>query len=108
MLNERGVETARGGKWQSMTVVRLLDPPPTSQCDRSVITRGWGIPGGDMWICSVSGTPVPVWAHPLSYGHQVTGDDLRRFSRAAAERATGARKEADRLACEAWNKRDQP
>ena len=25
VLNERGVETARGGKWQSMTVARLLD-----------------------------------------------------------------------------------
>ena len=24
-LNERGIETARGGKWQSMTVARLLD-----------------------------------------------------------------------------------
>jgi DNA invertase Pin-like site-specific DNA recombinase len=25
VLNERGVETSRGGKWQSMTVARLLD-----------------------------------------------------------------------------------
>jgi hypothetical protein len=44
-------------------------------------------------------------AHPLSHGHQVTRDHLRRIGAAAAERATEARKEADRLACEAWNKR---
>jgi hypothetical protein len=24
-LNERGIRTARGGRWQSMTVIRLLD-----------------------------------------------------------------------------------
>lgn len=38
-------------------------------------------------------------------GHQVTGIHLWRVSRAAAEHAAEARKTADRLACEAWNKR---
>jgi hypothetical protein len=37
--------------------------------------------------------------------HQVTGNHLRSSIRSAAERAAEARKTADRLACEAWNKR---
>jgi hypothetical protein len=26
-LNDRGIKTAHGGRWQSMTVTRLLDRP---------------------------------------------------------------------------------
>src|SRR5215203_3865436 len=37
--------------------------------------------------------------------HQVTGNHLRSSIRSAAERAAEARKTADRLAYEAWNKR---
>jgi ribosomal protein S27E len=38
-------------------------------------------------------------------GHQVARKDYGSSVRAAAEQASAARKEADRLACEAWNKR---
>jgi hypothetical protein len=44
-------------------------------------------------------------AHPHAHGHQITRDDLRRVRSGAAERATQGRKDADRLAVEAWNKR---
>ena len=44
-------------------------------------------------------------AHPLSHGQQITRDALRVIGSAAAERATEARKDAHRLAVEAWNKR---
>src|SRR6478672_4855798 len=55
-------------------------------------------------ICS--GLPVHRGpAHPVSHGHQVTRNDLRRIGSGGAESATEARKEADRLAVEAWNKR---
>ncbi len=55
-------------------------------------------------ICS--GLPVHRGpAHPLSHGHEVSETIYGASVRAAAERATEARKEADRLACEAWNKR---
>src|SRR5450432_446930 len=40
----------------------------------------------------------------MSDDHQIPAVDLRCI-RAATERAKEARKEADRLACEAWNKR---
>src|SRR6478752_5416794 len=39
------------------------------------------------------------------YGHQITRDIYGASVRAAAEWATEVRKEADRLAVEAWNKR---
>ena len=52
-----------------------------------------------------SGLPIPPGgAHSLRYGHQITRDHLWRLRPAAAERAAEARKAADRLACEAWNK----
>ena len=44
VLNERGVETSRGSKWQSMTVARLLSPRPRGVIDPWL--RGvWGSPG---------------------------------------------------------------
>ena len=55
-------------------------------------------------ICS--GLPVHRGrAHPLSMGTKSRETIYGGSVRAAAERATEARKEADRLACEAWNKR---
>jgi hypothetical protein len=55
-------------------------------------------------ICS--GLPVPRGpAHPLCMGTKSRETIYGASVRAAAERATQARKEADRLACEAWNKR---
>ena len=55
-------------------------------------------------ICS--GLPVHCGrAHPLSHGHQVTRDHLRRIDPGSGRAATEARKKADRLAVEAWNKR---
>ena len=53
-----------------------------------------------------SGLPVPRGpAHPLAMGSKSRETIYGASVRAAAERATEARKEADRLACEAWNKR---
>ena len=55
-------------------------------------------------ICS--GLPVPRGrAHPLRMGTKSRETIYGASIRAAAERATEARKEADRLAVEAWNKR---
>src|SRR5689334_2065252 len=54
-------------------------------------------------ICS----GLPVQRAPAHFrsnnDHEITRDHLRRIVRAAAERATKARKQADRLDCEAWN-----
>jgi hypothetical protein len=53
-----------------------------------------------------SGLPVLRGrAHPLAMGTKSRETIYGASVRAAAERATEARKEADRLACEAWNKR---
>jgi hypothetical protein len=55
-------------------------------------------------ICS--GLPVHRGlAHPLATGSKSRETIYGASVRAAAERATEARKAADRLACEAWNKR---
>jgi ABC-type branched-subunit amino acid transport system substrate-binding protein len=55
-------------------------------------------------ICS--GLPVHRGrAHPLAMGSKSRDTIYGASVRAAAERAAEARKEADRLACEAWNKR---
>ena len=55
-------------------------------------------------ICS--GLPVPRGpAHPSHMGTKSRETIYGASVRAAAERATEARKEADRLAVEAWNKR---
>jgi hypothetical protein len=55
-------------------------------------------------ICS--GLPVSRGsAHPLWHGTKSRETIYGGSVRAAAERATEARKAADRLACEAWNKR---
>ena len=55
-------------------------------------------------ICS--GLPVPNSpAHSPSHGPKSRETIYGGSVRAAAERATEARKQADRLACEAWNKR---
>ena len=53
-----------------------------------------------------SGLPVPRGpAHPLAMGSKSRETIYGASVRAAAERATEVRKEADRLAVEAWNKR---
>jgi hypothetical protein len=53
-----------------------------------------------------SGLPVPRGpAHPLAMGSKSRETIYGASVRAAAERATKARKGADRLAVEAWNKR---
>jgi hypothetical protein len=55
-------------------------------------------------ICS--GLPQPIRpAHSVSKGTKSRETIYGASVRAAAERATEARKEADRLACKAWNKR---
>jgi hypothetical protein len=55
-------------------------------------------------ICS--GLPVPRGLAILSPMGTKSRETIYGSSvRAAAERATEARKDADRLACEAWNKR---
>src|ERR1700726_140087 len=55
---------------------------------------------------TASGLPVHRGrAHPLAMGSKSRETIYGSSVRAAAERATEARKEADRLACEAWNKR---
>jgi hypothetical protein len=55
-------------------------------------------------ICS--GLPVQlVGGHPRTMGTKSRESIYGASIRAAAERAAEARKEADRLACEAWNKR---
>ena len=58
-------------------------------------------------ICLYSGLPIRRdLAHPRPHDNQIARDNLRRVgSRAAAERATEARKAADKLAVDAWNKR---
>jgi hypothetical protein len=65
--------------------------------------------------CVVPGTPstaiysgLPFHCfrgHPLGMGSKSPETIYGASVRAAAERATEARKEADKLACEAWNKR---
>jgi len=55
-------------------------------------------------ICS--GLPVPRGpAHPPTMGTKSRETIYGASVRAASERATEARKQADRLACEAWNRR---
>ena len=55
-------------------------------------------------ICS--GLPLPLGPAILSHMGTKSRETIYGASiRAAAERATEARKDADRLACEAWNKR---
>ena len=46
-----------------------------------------------------------VRAHPLAMGTKSRETIYGPSIRAAAERAAEARKQADRLACQAWNKR---
>jgi hypothetical protein len=56
-------------------------------------------------IAICSGLPIrPRRSHSFAHGHLVTREDLQRVG-ASAERPSEARKEADRLACEASNKR---
>ena len=56
---------------------------------------------------SCSGLPISGGpAHPLAqHRHKVTRDDYGASIRASAQRATEARRKADRLACEAWTDR---
>jgi hypothetical protein len=53
-----------------------------------------------------SGLPI-LWrqAHSDSHGYQIARNHLRSSIRASAKRDAEARKEADRLACAAWNAR---
>src|SRR5471030_2478172 len=44
-------------------------------------------------------------AHSCLDGHEISREHLRQSVRHSAERAAEARKEADRLACVAWNQR---
>jgi hypothetical protein len=44
-------------------------------------------------------------AHPAAMGTKSRESMFGPSIRASADRATAARKEADRLACDAWNKR---
>ena len=61
---------------------------------------------GALSTATCSGLPVPRGpAHPLSHGHQSRESIYGSSVRAAAERAAEARKQADRLAVDAWNKR---
>ena len=60
---------------------------------------------GAISTASCSGLPVPRRPAILLHGHKVEKSIYGGSIRAAAERATAARKEADRLAVEAWNKR---
>ena len=93
------LETKRAARRPTPATCLLFDRPHPVGSVASVV------PGtSSTAICS--GLPVPRdRAHPFSHGHQVTRDDLRRIDPAAAELAAEARKAADRLACEAWNKR---
>ncbi|MGV7218850.1 hypothetical protein SO180_36940, partial [Bradyrhizobium sp. UFLA05-112] len=53
-----------------------------------------------------SGLPAPDRSsHPLAMGTKSRETIYGASVRAAAERATEARQEADRLACQAWNRR---
>ena len=61
---------------------------------------------GTLSTATCSGLPVPPGTAILSRVGTKSRETIYGASiRAAAERATEARKEADRLACEAWNKR---
>jgi hypothetical protein len=74
-------------------------PPPLGRCVASVVP-------GTLSTAICSGLPVGRGpAHPLVMGTKSRETIYGGSVRAAAERATEARKEADRLACEAWNKR---
>jgi hypothetical protein len=62
--------------------------------------------GGTSSTASSSGLPVTRGpAHPLAMGSKSRETIYGASVRAAAERAAEARKRADNLACEAWNKR---
>jgi len=56
------------------------------------------------WTTKSSSLPVK-WAHPCKMGTKSRQTIYGSSVRAAAEQARAARKEADRLACQAWNKR---
>jgi hypothetical protein len=85
---------------------RSAPPPPIARLKPDAgVSRRLLVPGTPSTAIS-SGLPVHRGrAHPLAHGHQVTRDHYRASVRAAAERAAEARKQADRLAVEAWNKR---
>ena len=55
-------------------------------------------------MCSGLPMPAPL-GHPSGMGSKSRDTIFGPSIRASAERAAAARKEADRLACEAWNKR---
>ena len=59
-----------------------------------------------MGAASPSGLPIPArLAHPSSMGTKSRETIYGSSIRASAERAREARKQADRIACEAWNLR---
>ena len=53
-------------------------------------------------MACLSGAPRRILS---PHGHQVSRDHLRRIDPGSGRAATEARKKADRLAVEAWNKR---
>jgi hypothetical protein len=58
------------------------------------------------WATKSSGLPLAtLWAHHCEMGTKSRKTIYGSSVRAAAGQARAARKEADRLACQAWNKR---
>jgi hypothetical protein len=86
-----------------------------SCCGSAILTRVTGafhLSGNKMVLCfthqaaSCSGLPIAAdWMHPVGMGTKSRETIYGPSTRASAERAASARKEADRLACEAWNQR---
>lgn len=58
-----------------------------------------------MGLPNPSGFPVSPFGAIMPDDHQILQSIYGASVRAAAERAKEARREADRLACDAWNKR---
>jgi hypothetical protein len=55
-----------------------------------------------LWHLDVFGQGM---THSCLHGHQIPRQTLRHFRPNSGRRAAEARKEADKLACDAWNKR---
>jgi len=90
-------------------MVQLISTCPLAACAARFLAVLLDLPesvGGKPSTAICNGLPVPRGpAHPLAMGTKSRETIYGGSVRAAAERATEARKEADRLACEAWNKR---
>jgi hypothetical protein len=85
-----------GRTWGSTSGVDI-DPDGTSVCTIRFL------PG---WATKSNGLPLMApWAHLCEMGTKSRETIYGSSVRAAAEQARAARKKADRLACQAWNKR---